>query len=213
MLRVVAFSTSLLGGRCFDRRGRLLGCDPQGSGAGRALAARRVAPREDAGSGRGRMDARQPGRRRCDRRFPPPRPGRRDPRRCRLAGTSLVVSSSGTVVVRVTCPAAVTRCVGTLTLRTLAAVVAAAASSPHAQSRKVKAFVLALATASFTIAGGQASVVKLHLSARARALLARMHVTRARATILARDPTGATHTTQTTVTLRAAGSINRHGKR
>ena len=38
-------------------------------------------PRHDAGRGRGRLDAAQPGGRRRDRRLPPPRPGRPDHRR------------------------------------------------------------------------------------------------------------------------------------
>ena len=45
------------------------------------LQARRRPPRHDAGRGRRRLDAPQPGGRRRDRRLPPPRPGRPDPRR------------------------------------------------------------------------------------------------------------------------------------
>jgi hypothetical protein len=44
----------------------------------------------------------------------------------------------------------------------------------------------------------------LHLSAKARSLLARSHVLRARATVLAHDPTGASRTTLATVTLKLA---------
>jgi hypothetical protein len=47
-------------------------------------------------------------------------------------------------------------------------------------------------------------VVTLRLSAKARALLARSHVLRARATILAHNVSGASFTGLTTVTLRAA---------
>jgi hypothetical protein len=44
----------------------------------------------------------------------------------------------------------------------------------------------------------------MHLSDRARALLARTHTLRARATIVAHDAAGAAHTAQTIVTIREA---------
>jgi len=123
----------------------------------------------------------------------------------KLASTSLTASSSGTVSVKVTCPAGESSCTGTLTLRTLTAVIAA---TGH-QSKKSKAAILALASGSFKVAGGHVTTVKLHLSAKARALLARTHVLRARATIVAHDPAGATHTTETIVTLRAPSTHRR----
>jgi PKD repeat protein len=110
-----------------------------------------------------------------------------------LASTSLAVSSSGLVSVKISCPAGVSSCIGTVTLRTLSAV-----------SARSKAAVLTLAVASFTVAGGHESAVKLHLSVKARKLLARTRLVRARATIAAHDPLGATHTARTTVTLRPA---------
>jgi hypothetical protein len=73
-----------------------------------------------------------------------------------------------------------------------------------ARAAKKKASVLTLATGSFTVAGGKVATVKLHLSAKARVLLARLRTLRARATLVAHDPGGATQTTQTIVTLRAA---------
>jgi alpha-tubulin suppressor-like RCC1 family protein len=116
-----------------------------------------------------------------------------------LASTSLTASSSGTVSVKVTCPSAESSCTGTLTLRTLTAV---SARITRHQSKK-KAAILTLAVGWFKVAGGHVATVKLHLSAKARALLARTHVLRARATIVAHDPTGAGHTTETVVTLRS----------
>jgi hypothetical protein len=77
-------------------------------------------------------------------------------------------------------------------------------------SAKAKATVLRLATASFTVPGGKVKTITLHLSVKARALLARAHTLRVRATIVAHDPTGATHTTQTIVTLR--GPKAKHSK-
>jgi hypothetical protein len=121
-----------------------------------------------------------------------------------LAGTALEASLSGIVSVKVSCLAGES-CSGTVRLRTLNAVVASLASAA-----KSKGSILTLATGSFTVAGGKVTTVKLHLSAKARALLARLHVLRARATIVAHDPAGASHTTQIVVTLRVAKA--RHGK-
>ena len=110
-----------------------------------------------------------------------------------LAGTSLAVSGSGGVTLKLACPAGETSCSGTVTLRTLGAVKA----STHGRKR-----VLTLAAGSFTVVGGRVKAVTLHLSAKARAVLARSHVLRVQATLQAHDPAGATHTTQAIVTLR-----------
>ncbi len=117
-----------------------------------------------------------------------------------VAGTSLTVSASGAVTVKVSCAAGVKTCTGTVTLRTLGAV-KASASSLAAQA---KASVLTLATGSFTVSGGQAKAITLHLSAKARQLLAHSHSLRSRATIVAHNTEGASQTTTATVTLRAA---------
>jgi hypothetical protein len=122
-----------------------------------------------------------------------------------LAGTALLSSSSGLVSIKISCPTSESSCSGMVTLRTLNAVAASLAGAA-----KSKGSILTLATGSFTVAGGKVTTVKLHLSAKARALLARSHVLRARATIVAHDPVGASHTTQIVVTLRAASA--RRGK-
>ncbi len=113
-----------------------------------------------------------------------------------IASASLQASASGAVSITISCPDGVSSCAGTVTLRTLDAVRAAA-------DAKAKPAVLALAAGSFTIPGGGVKRITLHLSAKARALLARSHQLRVRATILARNPTGATHTGQKVVLLRA----------
>ena len=126
-----------------------------------------------------------------------------------MVSASLSVSPSGWVSVKLTCPAGNSGCSGTVTLHTLDAV------SPGLSGyrpRKGKAVVLTLASGSFTVAAGQARVVTLHLSARARALLARTHVLRVRASIIVRSLAGDTNTTQTIVTLRASNGSHRHGK-
>jgi hypothetical protein len=113
----------------------------------------------------------------------------------KLAGTSVTVSASGSFTVKVSCPAGETSCAGTISLRTASAVKASA---------KSKAAILTLASGSFTVSGGASKALTLHLSSKARALLARSHVLRARATLLAHDATGASRTTQATVTLKPA---------
>jgi hypothetical protein len=124
-----------------------------------------------------------------------------------LASSSASVSSAGVFTLKVSCPTNETSCSGTVTLKTLKAVVASLA---HSAKSKSKAAILTLATASFTVAGGQVKTVTLHLSSQARAVLARSHVLSARATILAHDPLGASHTTLVTVTLRLAKPAAKH---
>jgi 6-phosphogluconolactonase (cycloisomerase 2 family) len=127
----------------------------------------------------------------------------------RLESTSLSVSPSGLVSVKVVCPTGESSCTGRLMLHTLGAV--RASESSH-RSKKGKAAVLTLAVGSFTVAGGHAKAVMLHLSARARTLLARTRVLRVRATIVARDPAGVRRTTQTTATLRARKPLRSRSK-
>jgi len=115
----------------------------------------------------------------------------------KLASTSLVVTSAGGFPVKISCPTGESSCVGTVTLKTLTAVSAGS-------GKKKKKAILTLASGSFTVIGGSAKTVTLHLSAKARALLAHSHVLRAQATILAHDSSGASHTTVTTVTLKLA---------
>ncbi|MGD1056616.1 MAG: PKD domain-containing protein [Solirubrobacteraceae bacterium] len=116
-----------------------------------------------------------------------------------LASSSSSVSASGAFTLKVSCPAGADSCSGTVTLKTLKAVVASVA-----HSAKSKAAILTLATASFSVTAGQVKTITLHLSAKARALLAHSHSVSARATIVAHGPTGLTHTTTVTVTLRPA---------
>jgi hypothetical protein len=122
-----------------------------------------------------------------------------------LASNSTSVSTSGGFTLKVSCPAGTGGCSGTVTLKTLKAVIAGVA-----HSAKSKAAILTLATASFSLSAGQVKTITLHLSAKARALLAHSHTVSARATIAAKGPTGLTHTTTVTVALRAAKSAKRH---
>ena len=117
----------------------------------------------------------------------------------KLSGGSLMANPYGIVAVRVTCPAAESRCTGTIALRTLTAVLAG--TNGHKRS---KAAILTLAAGAFNVPGGGVTTVKLHLSAKARAVLKRTRVLRVRAIVVAHDAAGATHTSQTTLTLRVA---------
>ncbi|MHB8233135.1 MAG: immunoglobulin domain-containing protein [Solirubrobacteraceae bacterium] len=114
----------------------------------------------------------------------------------KLAGSSLTVSSAGAVTIKVSCPTGVSSCTGTVVLRTLGAV--------KASARLAKASILTLASGSFTVAGGQTKTITLHLSSKAKKLLAHSHSLKARATVSAHDPAGGAHTAVSTVTLRSA---------
>ncbi len=117
----------------------------------------------------------------------------------KLVSTALVVASSGALTLKVSCPSGESSCAGTVTLKTVSAV----SASVHHRGKKA---ILTLASGSFVVAGGQVKAVSLHLSAKARALLAHVHVLRASATLIAHDSNGATHTTTAIVTLRAASA-------
>jgi hypothetical protein len=129
---------------------------------------------------------------------PPPPPD------AEITVAAVAASPTGVVSLKVSCPAGESTCIGTVTLRTLTAV-----SASRAGIAKKKA-ILTLASGSFTVAGGTVKAVSLHLSGQARKLLARMHVLKARAMIVAHDPTGATHTTLAIVTLRAPKAKRHH---
>jgi hypothetical protein len=111
-----------------------------------------------------------------------------------LAGTALKVGPGGVVTVRVSCPAGETSCAGTITLRSIGAAGARRRIEP-----------LTIATGRFRVSGGHTVAVELRLSARARRLMRRRHKLRAKVTIAARDPKGASHTSVATVTLRRRG--------
>ncbi len=107
-----------------------------------------------------------------------------------VAGASQV-SRKGVVTVNVACEGQ-SSCSGTVTLVTAGAVAAA---------RKA---ILALGSGSFKLAAGASAKVTIHLSARARKYLAKVHSLKTRVTISAKDQSGVSHTTVATVTLRLA---------
>jgi hypothetical protein len=117
----------------------------------------------------------------------------------KLAGSPTTVSSNGAFTVTVSCAAGSQTCTGTVTLKTAKAVVA---SVGHIA--KSKAAVLTLATGSFSISAGQSKKLTLHLSAKARALLAKAHLISAKATFQSHGPTGLSSTTTVGLTLRPA---------
>jgi len=112
-----------------------------------------------------------------------------------LASTSLTASQAGTLTLLVRCPAGETACVGTVSLRTLSAI----------RLRGFKhASILTVGSASFTVAAGHVTAVRLHLSRVARELLARHHQLRLRALVAAHDGAGLRHTETAIVTIRLA---------
>jgi hypothetical protein len=114
-----------------------------------------------------------------------------------LGSSSLTPTPAGALPVTISCPAGESGCIGSITIKTAGAVSAGVAVA-------AKKAVLTLASGSFKLAGGRTVTVTLHLSAKARALLARAHTVHARITIIAHDSTGATHTTVKAITLHAA---------
>jgi hypothetical protein len=118
-----------------------------------------------------------------------------------VASTSVTVSSGGALSLKITCPTGETQCIGTITLKTLTAVLA---SSSDAHDAKAKRAILTLTSGSFSVLGGAAQTVKLHLSAAARSLLAHSHMLRVKATLAAHNPAGAKHTQEQIVTLKLA---------
>jgi hypothetical protein len=119
-----------------------------------------------------------------------------------IAGSTVSVSSNGAASVTVSCPSSEgAACEGTVMLRTLTAVSA---------SKKKKKAILTLASGSFHIAGGAKNVIVLHLSSKARALLAHSHTLRALAIVTAHDPAGVSKKTETHITLRLVAKKKHH---
>jgi len=117
-----------------------------------------------------------------------------------LASTSLTASQAGALTLLVRCLAGETACAGTVSLRTLSAI--RVRGSKHAA-------ILTVGSASFTVADGHVTAVRLHLSRVARELLARRHQLRLRALVAAHDSVGLRHAETVIVTIRLAP---RHGR-
>jgi hypothetical protein len=117
-----------------------------------------------------------------------------------LLGARLAVSRSGRLVVKLACASWTTACRGTITLRTLAAV---AARSRHGKS------ILVLASGRFDIPGGHREALTLRMGRRARRLLLRTRLLRARVTIAMRAGSGALVVVNASATLRLASPHRR----
>jgi PKD repeat protein len=116
----------------------------------------------------------------------------------RLASVTLTVRSDGMIGVRIVCPAGVVNCAGTLTLRTLAAVLAEGGRSAGRRA------VLTMGSASFSVASGATKAIPLRLSHAARTYFSHHHPLRAQMAIAAHDPAGSSHLERQVVTLRPA---------
>lgn len=112
----------------------------------------------------------------------------------RLIGSTLQASTSGVVGALLSCPASVTSCTGTATLRLFEEI--------PGRSGKERSAIVTLAAGGFSIAGGASKLVRLHLSPAARATLARNRSLPVHVTLIAKDPSGATYTTRATVEVR-----------
>ncbi|HEX3692398.1 MAG TPA: PKD domain-containing protein [Solirubrobacteraceae bacterium] len=116
-----------------------------------------------------------------------------------ISGSTVAVAPSGSLTLTLDCAGASSCAKGTISLRTLKPV----GTGKHKS-------LLTLASGPLNLSGGHAARLSLHLSGKARALLAHLHVLRARVTVLAYDTTGSAHTTTFTVTLRAGKAHGRH---
>ena len=115
-----------------------------------------------------------------------------------LAGASSVTAAeSGVFPIKLSCPSWVSSCIGSITVKTASAVRTGSALLS-------KATVLTLAKGAFSIPGGRTVTIRLRLSQAARRVLKRMHTLRARATIVAHDAEGATHSSVSAITIHAA---------
>jgi hypothetical protein len=101
-----------------------------------------------------------------------------------LMATNLSVSRLGSVAVRLRCPASA-GCVGTMTLRSLHAVLARAGHALAAQARRQ---IVTLAHGSFNLPAGAGRTLSLRLSATGRRLLAHAHRLAGRLTIATLTP-------------------------
>ena len=138
---------------------------------------------------------------------PPPAPTSPAPvPDAQFVSRSLTADSSGVLVAKISCPADETTCAGAVTLKTLTAVPLRTGAP---STVKPKAAVLTVARGTFTVAGGQEAAIRLRLAAPARTLLMRAHLLKARATLAAHDPAGATHTSQTVLTISTARATHK----
>jgi PKD repeat protein len=110
----------------------------------------------------------------------------------KLSGSSLTVGPSGAVAVEIDC-AGRSSCTGSVSVRTLGKV----GAGKHKSA-------LSLGGGALKLAGGRTGAIVLRLPGKARALLARLHILKARVTVVAHDAAGVAHTSQFTVVLRLA---------
>jgi hypothetical protein len=122
-----------------------------------------------------------------------------------LATTRLSESRHGTIAVKVACAAWAQSCTGDVALHATARIARA--------RRRAARVTMTLATGSFALHGGQASVLTLRLTADARALLSRTRVLASYASIAARDPAGLRQATRADVTIRAAPAARGSARR
>ena len=117
-----------------------------------------------------------------------------------VVGSSVKVSASGRFTVKIRCPSALSVCRGTISVRTLKAVIAS--SGGVALVAKPHAAILTLATSRFMIRGGHVKAVRLRMTRTALRLLLRRRLLHARATVTIRGATGALVSSHAALVLR-----------
>ncbi len=109
-----------------------------------------------------------------------------------LLTRSLKASRSGRLAIELSCPTVAGACSGTIVVQTI----------PSGQRSRKSTPSLRLAVGSFSVREGHSRVITLHLTARARGLLARSRLLRVRVTTVTVGVGGETHTTHSLATLR-----------
>jgi PKD repeat protein len=122
----------------------------------------------------------------------------------RLRDAALTITSKGTVVLRLYCPAGETTCSGSVTLRALVA-----KSSGRGRRAPVNTLI---ASGPFAVAGGSEKRVVLRVSARVRAALAQHRRLTGQVKIDAHDTAGATHESRLPVLVTAVAPKRRRGR-
>jgi hypothetical protein len=119
---------------------------------------------------------------------PPPGGGKPPVPEVRVVSSTLWASTRGVLTVKLRCPASAGTCKGTIAIR-----------SPYRRRTRT----LLYAHGSFTIAGGHVLSLRLHLSRRARSLLAHHHHRLGAVVVISvRDPAGGTFGRHLAVTIR-----------
>ncbi|HTZ85415.1 MAG TPA: PKD domain-containing protein [Solirubrobacteraceae bacterium] len=116
-----------------------------------------------------------------------------------LSSNSAKATKTGVVALQIVCASGGAACTGTVTLR-----------GSVGEGHSAKNMALVLGSAPFSAAPGRTVTVTVHLSAKARAALARAHSLRTTVAILLRSASGTAHTATASLTIRAPKGGHSH---